>query len=277
MEKASGGGKPAARFGFDFSWADEVEREEREQQLQSLMEQQGREAKEEEQTRADPFGAARPREVVLAEKGIDWRARDRELDAAATREDMHVAVSAARDPAASSRARIVPASSCASTLARRGRWDRGSGPMSGPRRHDAGSTPQAKGALPVSGNAWGGGKRKCTREVPAPATARRVQKVGDQGRTVFGELNVGEGCGSSASSLRSAGKKTCDSGGSETKGSKASAAAAATGGGSRDCSSAAATASSATATEDKSAVSKKRKKGRGRRSKKTENQQTLLF
>jgi hypothetical protein len=161
MEKASGGGKPAARFGFDFSWADEVEREEREQQLQSVMEQQGREAKKEQhQTRADPFGAARLREVVLAEKGVDWRALDRELDAAATRGHRRVAAWTARAPAASSHARIVLAPPCAPTPARRGRWDRGSGQTPGPRLHDAESTPQPRGAA-ARGSARG--KFQCRR------------------------------------------------------------------------------------------------------------------
>lgn len=33
-----------------------------------------------ERVKADPFGGARPWELVLAEKGVDWRARDRDRD-----------------------------------------------------------------------------------------------------------------------------------------------------------------------------------------------------
>ncbi|XP_010268051.1 PREDICTED: uncharacterized protein LOC104605124 [Nelumbo nucifera] len=52
-----------------WSWADEVEKEEEEEaQLQRLQ-----------QLKPNPFGSARPREVVLEEKGIDWRKMDRKL------------------------------------------------------------------------------------------------------------------------------------------------------------------------------------------------------
>ncbi|KAK3164216.1 hypothetical protein QOZ80_1AG0014250 [Eleusine coracana subsp. coracana] len=282
MEKAGGsGGKPATRFGFGFSWADEVEREEREQEQLAAEEQipvQRLEAKK-EQTKLDPFGAARPREVVLAEKGVDWRARDLEIDAAATRGPRLVTIPAALPPAAPNCGRTVPPPAFArrSTPARRKPRDRGgSGRTLGPRRHDAESTPQAKDAPPVSRSAWGGSKRKCTAagDVPGAATARRARAVGDQGRRVFGELNVGESC---ASSTRNATNKTCNSGGSEGEGSKALEATVADGGGSRSCSG---TATAAAATEDQSAVRQKRKgRKRGRRagSKKTENQQPLLL
>ncbi|GJN05449.1 hypothetical protein PR202_ga23075 [Eleusine coracana subsp. coracana] len=238
MEKAGGsGGKPATRFGFGFSWADEVEREEREQEQLAAEEQipvQRLEAKK-EQTKLDPFGAARPREVVLAEKGVDWRARDLEIDAAATRGPRLVTIPAALPPAAPNCGRTVPPPAFArrSTPARRKPRDRGgSGRTLGPRRHDAESTPQAKDAPPVSRSAWGGSKRKCTAagDVPGAATARRARAVGDQGRRVFGELNVGESC---ASSTRNATNKTCNSGGSEGEGSKALEATVADGGGSR--------------------------------------------
>ncbi|XP_011014629.1 PREDICTED: uncharacterized protein LOC105118383 [Populus euphratica] len=49
-----------------FSWADEVEREEEEQAR----------FQEHQKQKPDPFGSARPREVVLLEKGIDWRKLD---------------------------------------------------------------------------------------------------------------------------------------------------------------------------------------------------------
>jgi hypothetical protein len=275
MDKASGGsGKPAAaQFGFGFSWADEVEREEREQEHMAA-DQQGREAKKEKQTRADPFGAARPREVVLAEKGVDWRDRDRELDAA-TRRHRHAAATAARVPmaeaAAKNRARTVPARACArrSTPARRAPRDRRSGWTPGRRRRDAESTPRAKDAPPVSLSAWGGGKRKWAGEVRAPATAQRVRVVGEQERRIFGELNVDDGCGPS---FRSATKKSCNSGGSKTEGREA-AVVVAEGSRNRGCS------ATATAIGDQSAVGKKRKgrkKGRGGGSNKTEDQQTLL-
>ncbi|XP_048227116.1 uncharacterized protein LOC8267660 isoform X2 [Ricinus communis] len=48
------------------SWADEVEQEEAQCQLQQKQ-------------KPNPFGSARPREVVLQEKGIDWRKLDLHL------------------------------------------------------------------------------------------------------------------------------------------------------------------------------------------------------
>ncbi|XP_077242809.1 uncharacterized protein LOC143883333 [Tasmannia lanceolata] len=50
-----------------FSWADEVEKEEEEEARAQLLEQHKPNKK------PNPFGSARPREVVLQEKGIDWR------------------------------------------------------------------------------------------------------------------------------------------------------------------------------------------------------------
>lgn len=51
-----------------FSWADEVEKEEEEARIRTH-----------ERQRSNPFGSARPREVVLQEKGIDWRKLDQDL------------------------------------------------------------------------------------------------------------------------------------------------------------------------------------------------------
>ncbi|KAL3572342.1 hypothetical protein D5086_026246 [Populus alba] len=49
-----------------FSWADEVEKEEEEQAR----------FQEHQKQKPNPFGSDRPREVVLQEKGIDWRKLD---------------------------------------------------------------------------------------------------------------------------------------------------------------------------------------------------------
>ncbi|PON61674.1 Eukaryotic initiation factor [Parasponia andersonii] len=58
------------RRGCLLSWADEVEKEEQEQE----------EATQAHQThKPNPFGSARPREVVLQERGIDWRTIDQDL------------------------------------------------------------------------------------------------------------------------------------------------------------------------------------------------------
>lgn len=76
MKKMAREGK-LERYGSSSSWADEVEREEREEaQKQSirLFESKTRSRK------PNPFGAARPREVVLEEKGVDWRKLDQDLD-----------------------------------------------------------------------------------------------------------------------------------------------------------------------------------------------------
>ncbi|ONK67574.1 uncharacterized protein A4U43_C05F1450 [Asparagus officinalis] len=58
-----GGEKKAS---FSSSWADAVEREEQEEA--------------QKQRKPNPFGAARPREVVLEEKGVDWRKLDQGLE-----------------------------------------------------------------------------------------------------------------------------------------------------------------------------------------------------
>ncbi|KAL6850372.1 hypothetical protein ACP4OV_020999 [Aristida adscensionis] len=283
MEKKIGGGsKPAIRFGF--SWADEVEREEREQQEhEQVVMQQQREAKTERQGRADPFGAARPREVVLAEKGVDWRARDRELDAAPLPRGRRGAAAAAtpaaraRTAAAAPGRAAVSASARRATPARRGTiiWDReaagGAGRTPHPQRHADYSRPPPgtgrRNAPPPLGHGAGGGaggKRKCS---AGEGTARRVRPGGGgQGRRVFGELNVADGCSKSDGTER-----------------VESSQFAVADGGSR-CSREPATTITATATaadKDESAVDRKRRKGRkrgkGRGSKKTENQQTLLL
>ncbi|KAL6626288.1 hypothetical protein ACP70R_030014 [Stipagrostis hirtigluma subsp. patula] len=275
MEKGGGGGKPTTGFGF--SWADEVEREEREQQQQQQEEEervvarpQGRGAKREQQTKADPFGAARPREVVLAEKGVDWRARDRELDAAprlrgAARARRHAAATAARTAHAGEEATSgvsLSASARRATPARRAMYGRdaaGAGRTPYPRRH-ADSTPPPpvtgrRDAPAISHGARGGGKRKCAGEGPGGA---------QQGRRVFGDLNVGAGCGSS-SFRESAGR---------TVGIEASEAAVAEGGSRCNREPATAMAATATAPRDETAVDLKRrgrKRRKGRGSKKTEN------
>ncbi|CAL9130770.1 unnamed protein product [Musa acuminata var. zebrina] len=67
---------------FGFSWADEVEREEQEELEKAKGKDAGEEdEKQQPERKADPFGSARPREVVLEEKGVDWRKLDQELDA----------------------------------------------------------------------------------------------------------------------------------------------------------------------------------------------------
>lgn len=278
MDNASsdrGGAKPAIRFGF--SWADEVEREEREQR----QEEQRRETeREREQIKADPFGAARPREVVLAEKGVDWRARDRELDLhlrtaprpRPRRSHKHAAAAptstgdVAANPSAARATGATPARG-----APRDRDAAGAGRTPHPRgRRAAASTPLPPSAA-VGHSAWGGSKRKCAGEGPGPS--RRVRQVDDQRRKVFGELNVGEGCGSS---IRASSNKGCDSGGSQAQGIKSSMPAVADG--ENRCSRVPATKVAATEI-DGSGVAQKRRGGKrknGRRSKKTPNQQTLL-
>jgi hypothetical protein len=142
------------------------------------VEQQGREAKKEKQTKADPFGTARPLEVVLTKKGVDWR--DHELDAA-TRSQRHAAATAAHvaiaEAAAKNRARTVPAHACArrSTPAHRAPCDLGLGQTPGLRRCNAEATPRVKDAPPVSRSMWGDRKRKCVGGVQVPVTARRIR------------------------------------------------------------------------------------------------------
>ncbi|KAL4339741.1 hypothetical protein GQ457_08G021690 [Hibiscus cannabinus] len=60
-----------SKGGAVFSWADEVEKEEQEAAAAATG-QQG-------QKKPNPFGSARPREVVLQDKGIDWRQLDLHL------------------------------------------------------------------------------------------------------------------------------------------------------------------------------------------------------
>ena len=61
-----------SKYGFAaFSWADDVEKQEEEEahaQPHQIQKQ-----------KANPFGSARPREVVLQERGIDWRKLDQDL------------------------------------------------------------------------------------------------------------------------------------------------------------------------------------------------------
>nr|XP_019710361.1 uncharacterized protein LOC109506609 [Elaeis guineensis] len=69
--------KKIQRASFGFSWADEVEREEREEEEVKAFR---RKEEEKSNRKPNPFGPARPREVVLEEKGVDWRKLDEELD-----------------------------------------------------------------------------------------------------------------------------------------------------------------------------------------------------
>lgn len=57
------------KVGPAFSWADEVEKEEAEEARIGACERE----------RPNPFGSARPREVVLQEKGVDWRKLDQDV------------------------------------------------------------------------------------------------------------------------------------------------------------------------------------------------------
>lgn len=52
------------------SWADEVEKEDEEAARAQVQRKE----------KPNPFGSARPREVVLQEKGIDWRKLDLHLE-----------------------------------------------------------------------------------------------------------------------------------------------------------------------------------------------------
>jgi hypothetical protein len=58
-----------SKYGFALSWADEVEKEEEE----------AAQTQEHQTQKTNPFGSARPREVVLQERGIDWRKLDQDL------------------------------------------------------------------------------------------------------------------------------------------------------------------------------------------------------
>ncbi|XP_066306217.1 uncharacterized protein [Miscanthus floridulus] len=290
MENTSsdrGGAKTAIRFGF--SWADEVEREELEQQQEEEQRrwetkreqikadpssaarprevEQRRWETERKQIKADPFGAARPREVVLAEKGVDWRARDRELD-------LHLRTRRSQKHAAATATSKGAVAAHGATPARGAPRDRDAA-GAGRTPHPWGRRAASSTLLPpptVSHSAWGGSKRKCAGEGPGPS--RRVRPVDDQRRKVFGELNVGEGC---ASSIRASNKKGCDSGGSQAEGIESSMPTVADG--ENRCSMVPAT--KVTATEaDESSVAQKRKGGgkrrKGKRSRKTPNQQTLV-
>ncbi|CAO2184798.1 unnamed protein product [Urochloa humidicola] len=231
MENGGGGAKPTTRFGF--SWADEVEREEREQEQAAMQQQQPLrlEAKR-EQIKPDPFGAARPREVVLAEKGVDWRARDRALELGPTPRPPRRAArghrrdAAATGEAASVRAGGVTASACAATPARGVLpLDRDAGQRTPYPRRQASSA--AADSTPRPGrSARGGSKRKFAGE----GTARRARPVGDhaeQGRKVFGELNIGNGCGSSLRVSAAGNACNCKPGGSQIEGMKEAGAAVA--------------------------------------------------
>ncbi|KAF8724356.1 hypothetical protein HU200_021388 [Digitaria exilis] len=288
MENRVDGGGARTKIQFGFSWADEVEREEQEQVAMQQQQPPRIEEKKREQIKPDPFGAARPREVVLAEKGVDWRARDLELElsaaAAAPRPPRNAARvhrhAASTAEAASGRATGgISASACAETPARGVPLDRdaGSGRAPHPRRQAAAaaSTPRQPtgrmNATSVSRSARGGGKRKFAGEGPV----RRARPAGDnaeQGRRVFGELNVGNGCGSSfcASAVGNCGDN--DQGGVQTKGMKAAAMAAAADG---------VPSTAVTATGfDGSAAGQKRRRGKGRNGRgsgKTKKQQTQLL
>ncbi|KAF8661810.1 hypothetical protein HU200_056765 [Digitaria exilis] len=287
MENRGGGGGDAkTKIRFDFSWADEVEREEREQV--AMQQVRRMEEKKREQIKPDPFGAARPREVVLAEKGVDWRARDLELELAAAAAAPRPPRSAARGhrhAASTAEARSgratggISASACAETPARGVPLDRdaGSGRAPHPRRQAAAaaSTPRPPtgrmNATSVSRSARGGGKRKFAGEGPV----RRARPVGDhaeQGRRVFGELNVGNGCDSSFSASDAGNSCDCNPGGGQTKGMKSAAAAASAADG--------VPSTVVTATGfDGSAAGQKRRRGKGRNGRgsgKTKKQQTQL-
>lgn len=54
-----------------FSWADEVEKEEQISPAEKTK-------KKPHEMPNNPFGSARPREVVLEEKGLDWRKFDQD-------------------------------------------------------------------------------------------------------------------------------------------------------------------------------------------------------
>ncbi|GMI85822.1 hypothetical protein HRI_002251500 [Hibiscus trionum] len=62
--------------GSVFSWADEVEKEEEEEAAAAASSEA---QPQQRQKKPNPFGSARPREVVLQDKGIDWRQLDLHL------------------------------------------------------------------------------------------------------------------------------------------------------------------------------------------------------
>ncbi|OMO82064.1 Plant specific eukaryotic initiation factor 4B [Corchorus olitorius] len=69
-----------SKNGSVFSWADEVEREEKEEAAAAAAAGGFDQAQLQQprQKKPNPFGSARPREVVLQEKGIDWRKLDQQ-------------------------------------------------------------------------------------------------------------------------------------------------------------------------------------------------------
>ncbi|KAG8052058.1 hypothetical protein GUJ93_ZPchr0001g32493 [Zizania palustris] len=170
MDRQGGSVKPARRFSF--SWADEVEREEEKQRQQEEeeVEDENRPSRlggetREKTTKANPFGAARPREVVLAEKGVDWRARDgdRELDAS-------------RRGSATRRRRMQHSKRHAAAS------------LAPTRRHDD-SNPASPLKIIVPtvsyGSAWGGKRKYAGRQ-------ELQRQVADHGRRIFGQLNIGD-------------------------------------------------------------------------------------
>jgi Plant specific eukaryotic initiation factor 4B len=65
---------------FGFSWADEVEREEEQEMKMQTNQlpipiQRGMRVE-----KPDPFGAARAHEIILEEKGVDWKKLDQDFD-----------------------------------------------------------------------------------------------------------------------------------------------------------------------------------------------------
>ncbi|KAF3340555.1 Plant specific eukaryotic initiation factor 4B [Carex littledalei] len=69
----------AKESSFGFSWADEVEREEEREKENQIRIQREKQIGENIK-KSDPFGAARPREVVLEEKGVDWKILDQDFN-----------------------------------------------------------------------------------------------------------------------------------------------------------------------------------------------------
>ncbi|XVF22125.1 hypothetical protein REPUB_Repub12eG0146900 [Reevesia pubescens] len=66
--------------GSVFSWADEVEKEDEEEAAAATIGAGGSQAQVHQyKKRPNPFGSARPREVALQEKGIDWTTLDLHL------------------------------------------------------------------------------------------------------------------------------------------------------------------------------------------------------
>ncbi|KAG0483500.1 hypothetical protein HPP92_011584 [Vanilla planifolia] len=72
MEAKAGKRSPFSKF----SWADEVEKEEKQETRDTVRDLLPRENLN---WQLNPFGDARPREVVLEERAINWKTNDREL------------------------------------------------------------------------------------------------------------------------------------------------------------------------------------------------------